>query len=102
MSPLSAARAAPAPLEASSAVRAYFHVTGPADPGLLPRLIEPFAKLGHVPARVHASRELGDGSQVMVDLRLVGVPRRTADLIERALRSVIGVQQVIAVIERDR
>ena len=31
-------------------VRAYFFVTHPADPGLLPRLIEPVAKLGAVPS----------------------------------------------------
>ena len=42
-------------------VRAYFFISAPADPGLLPRLIEPVAKLGAVPARVHASRESGDG-----------------------------------------
>src|SRR5690606_35628213 len=39
--------------------RALFYVTGVADPGLLPRLIEPVAKMGHVPTRVHASRESG-------------------------------------------
>jgi hypothetical protein len=80
-------------------VRAYFFVTAPADPGLLPRLIEPVAKLGAVPARVHASRESGDGTELTVDLRLAGVDPRTADLVERALRAVVGVRQVMAVVE---
>ena len=80
-------------------VRAYFFISAPADPGLLPRLIEPVAKLGAVPARVHASRESGDGSELTVDLRLAGVAPRTADLIERALRAVVGVRQVMAVVE---
>jgi hypothetical protein len=84
---------------ASDAVRAFFHVTGPADPGLLPRLIEPAAKLGYVPARVHATSEAGDGSELSVDLRLRNVPPRAAQLIEHALRSMIGVRQVISVIE---
>jgi hypothetical protein len=66
---------------------------------LLSRVIEPVAKLGTVPTRVHASRESGDGSEVTVDLRLTGVPQRTADLVERALRAVVGVRQVMAVIE---
>lgn len=82
-------------------VRAYFFVTAPADPGLLPRLIEPVAKLGAVPSRVHASRESGDGSELTVDLRLAGVPPRTAQLVEYALRAVVGVRQVMAVVENE-
>ena len=79
--------------------RAYFFVSAPADPGLLPRLIEPVAKLGAVPSRVHASRESGDGSELSVDLRLAGVAPRTAELVEYALRAVVGVRQVLAVVE---
>lgn len=80
-------------------LKALFFVTGPSDPGLLPRLIEPFAKLGHVPHRVHASREHGDGEEVSVDMRLSGVNRRQAHLVEKALRAVVGVRQVIVVTE---
>ena len=90
-----------APHAADETVRAFFFVTAPADPGLLPRLIEPVAKLGAVPSRVHTSRELGDGSELTVDLRLTGVAPRTADLVERALRAVVGVRQVMAVVERE-
>lgn len=85
----------------SQSVKALFYVTGVADPGLLPRLIEPVAKLGYVPARVHASREAGDGTEVTVDLRLQGVSARGAELVENALRAVVGVRQVIAVVEPD-
>jgi hypothetical protein len=89
------------PRAATDTVRAYFFVSAPADPGLLPRLIEPVAKLGAVPQRVHASRESGDGSELAVELRLAGVARCTADLVERALRAVAGVRQVMAVVERE-
>jgi hypothetical protein len=82
-------------------VRAYFFVSAPADPGLLPRLIEPLAKLGAVPTRVHASRESGDGTELTVDLRLAGIAPRTADLIGRALRAVVGVRQVKSVVESE-
>src|ERR1700752_4137920 len=88
-----------APRAAAETVPAYFFVTAPADPGLLPRLIEPVAKLGAVPSRVHASRESGDGSELTVDLRLTGVAPRTAELVEYALRAVVGVRQVLAVVE---
>jgi hypothetical protein len=80
-------------------VRAYYFISAPAHPGLLPRLIEPVAKLGAVPHRVHASRESGDGSELTVDMRLAGVPPRTADLVGRALRAVVGVRQVRIVVE---
>ena len=96
-----AAAGAPAPRAAPDTVRAFFFVTAPADPGLLPRLIEPVAKLGAVPSRVHASRESGDGSELSVDLRLAGVAPRTAELVEYALRAVVGVRQVMAVIEAE-
>ncbi len=82
-------------------VRALFHVTAPADPGLLPRLIEPVAKLGYVPARLHASRESGDGSEITVDMRLTGVSPRIAELVTIALRAMVGVRHVIAVVEAE-
>jgi hypothetical protein len=85
----------------SSTVRALFYVAGPADPGLLPRLIEPVAKLGHVPTRIHASSEAGDGSELTVDMRLQGLTERAAQLIEHGLRATVGVRQVIAVLERE-
>lgn len=86
---------------ARATVRAYFLVSAPADPNLLPRLIEPIAKMGATPIRVHASRESGDGSELNVDLRLAGVAPRTAELVEFALRAVVGVTQVNAHIEAE-
>ena len=44
------AAGAVAPRAQPATVRAFFFVTAPADPGLLPRLIEPVAKLGAVPS----------------------------------------------------
>src|SRR5262249_674196 len=95
------AEPAPTPTVSADTVRAFSFVTAPADPGLLPRLIEPVAKLGAVPSRVHASRESGDGSELGVELRLSGVSERTARLVEFALRAVVGVHQVMAVVEAE-
>lgn len=80
-------------------VNARYLVVGPADPGFLSRLVEPVAKLGEVPTRVHATREAGDGTELSVDLRLSAVNPRTAELVENALRRIVGVHQVIAVVE---
>jgi hypothetical protein len=79
--------------------RALFHVLGDSDPSLLPRIIDPVAKLGHVPTRVHASAESGDGSTMTVDLRIMCVAQESAKRIEAALRRTVGVRQVIAVYE---
>lgn len=83
-------------------VDARYLVVAESDPGLLPRLVEPFSKLGTVPSRVHASCEEGDGSQMTVDLRLSNVPPRTAELVELSLRRIVGVRQLIAVTEAMR
>ncbi|MGD9827827.1 MAG: hypothetical protein AB7E70_11890 [Hyphomicrobiaceae bacterium] len=80
-------------------VKALFHIIGNADPGLLARIVEPAAKLGLVPTRLFASRENGDGSEVNVDLRIAPLSARHAHLVAAALRSIVGVRQVICVIE---
>lgn len=97
MQPLSAGR-----LDANATpamVRAYFHVTVDADPGTLPRLIEPLSKLGLVPTRLYATRESGDGSQLVIDLRVAALEPRQADRVTGTLRAVVGVHKVIAVLE---
>ena len=83
----------------SANIKALFYVVGDADPAFLPRLVEPVAKLGHVPSRVHASAEAGDGSLMTVDLRVANVAQASAERMENALRRIVGVHQVIAVYE---
>jgi hypothetical protein len=80
-------------------VQAIFFVTADADPGMAPRLIEPLAKLGLVPWRVHISSEDGAGENISADLRVRDVSRKTAHAIDKALRCVIGVRQVISLVE---
>ena len=87
------------PMRAPETVNAMFFVTAEAGPGIAPRLVEPFAKLGLVPARVHISSEDGAGETISADLRVHGVTRERAQTIEMALRSIIGVRQVIALVE---
>jgi hypothetical protein len=99
--PFPAVAAGVAPRAQARTVRAFFFVTAPADPGLLSRLVEPVAKLGAIPSRVYASREWGDGSELSVELRLAGVAPRTAELVEYALRAVVGVRQVMALVEAE-
>lgn len=79
--------------------KALFYVVGDADPSLLPRIVGPVTKLGLVPSRLHVSNEDGDGAQLTIDLRLTDVSQTAASRVEGALRSIVGVHQVIAVYE---
>ena len=82
-----------------TAVQAIFFVTATADPGMVQRLVEPFSKLGLVPTRVHISSEDGNGDELSADLRVVGLTRQTVHLVDKALRRIVGVRQVIALAE---
>ncbi len=82
-----------------ASVDAIYFVWAEADPNVLPRLIEPFAKMGLTPDRVHADRDSHGDRQFQVDLRLKNLDNRSALLVEKALRSVIGVTSVISVFE---
>jgi hypothetical protein len=84
----------------AATVDARFLLVAAAEPGLLPRVVEAFAKLGTFPSRVHASAEAGDGSEMTIDLRLNETQPRTAELIELGLRRVVGVRQLIAALDR--
>ena len=57
------------------------------------------ARLGIVPSRIHISSEDGDGGQFSADLRANALTPETAHLIDKALRRIVGVRQVIAVSE---
>lgn len=83
----------------NDAVEAIFFVTATADPGMVQRLVEPFGKLGLVPTRVHISSENGQGDEFSADLRVAGLTRQTAHLVDKALRRIVGVQQVITLAE---
>lgn len=79
----------------TSADRVIFFITAAADPGMLSRLIEPFAKLGIVPTRVHMSAEGRSGDELSADIRVSDVDPRTVHLLEKAVRGTFGVRSVI-------
>lgn len=74
---------------------ACFSVTGAAEPGLLPRLMEIWAKRGLIPERWHAVRGARAGSELAIDIESSGLEPRLADQIAADIRSVIGVTQVL-------
>lgn len=72
---------------------ARFSVLADASAGLLPRLLEPFAKRDLVPDRVRSQRQ---GGVMTTDITLHAMPAHMVDLVAGNLGQVIGVRRVEA------
>jgi hypothetical protein len=79
------------------AVAVRFLLSADAEPGLLPRLLQPFAKRDLIPERIAAHR---DGDVLHVDILLMDPEPGYADLIAGNLGQVIGVHGVRQVREQ--
>lgn len=69
-----------------------FSVLARAEPGVMPRLIELFAKRGLVPRSWHSTMA---GPVLTIEMEIGGLGRDTADYIARCMRQIIGVQAVL-------
>jgi hypothetical protein len=76
-------------LRPDAAVR--FMLDADAGPGLLPRLLEPFAKRSLIPDRMWSHR---NGAVMHVEIALAAVAPDIAHLIDGNLRQVVGVHNV--------
>ena len=63
-----------------------------AEPGVMPRVVELFAKRGLVPQRWHST---ASGSALTIDVQIGGVERDVADYIARCMRQIVGVETVL-------
>ncbi len=77
-----------APLSVSFSIRA------PAEPGVMPRVLELFAKRGLVPERWNS---LVSDAALSIDVRMIGLDREVADYIARCMRQIQGVETVFTV-----
>lgn len=68
-----------------------FSVQADSSPGLLPRLLQPFAKRDLVPDSFAAERR---GEAVRVDIAMDRMPAEMVHLVEGNLRQVVGVVSV--------
>ena len=68
-----------------------FTVQADADPSLLPRLIQPFARRDLMPDSFTAERR---GDSVRVDITMACMPAEMVHLVEGNLRQVVGVTTV--------
>ena len=69
-----------------------FSVHAAAEPGVMPRILELFAKRGLVP---HKWQSAASGSVLTIDVQIAGLEHDTADYIARCMRQIAGVDAVL-------
>ena len=74
---------------------ACFSVHARAEPGVMPRVLELFAKRGLVPSQLHSSTLGDDQSELTIDIRMCGLGRETVDYIAACLRQIVFVTVVL-------
>jgi acetolactate synthase small subunit len=78
---------------------ACFSVHARAEPGLMPRVLELFAKRGLVPSSWHSTTggplENGMESELTIDIQMRGMAVETADFIAARLRQIPDVELVL-------
>ncbi len=69
-----------------------FSVQARAEPGVMPRVVELFAKRGLVPQKWHSS---ASGEALTIDVQMAGLDRDLAAYIARCMRQITGVETVL-------
>jgi acetolactate synthase small subunit len=77
------------------ATTACFSVHASADPGVMPRVLELFAKRGLVPSFWQSSTSGPDQSELTIDIQMRGLGRECADFIAACLRQIFFVRVVL-------
>jgi hypothetical protein len=72
-----------------------FELMAEAEPGLLPRVLAPFARRDLVPDRVKSRRE---GAGLVVEIGMDAMPSEMLHLVEGNLRQVVGVVRLAVVL----
>jgi hypothetical protein len=75
-------------------VHVRFLLDAECSPGLLPRMLQPFAKRDLVPDRMWSHRS---GDMMHVEIAVESMPDEDIHLVEGNLRQIVGVHQVLQV-----
>jgi hypothetical protein len=75
-------------------VHVRFLLDAECSPGLLPRMLQPFAKRDLVPDRMWSHRS---GDVMHVEIAIEAMPADEIHLVEGNLRQIVGVHQVLQV-----
>lgn len=80
---------------AAEPVVACFSITAEADPQVMPRVLELFAKRGLIPSRWHSDLSGRRRDELLIDLQVEGLSHEKADLIGHAMRQMVPVLSVL-------
>jgi len=72
-----------------------FALRAVADPGILPRVLEVFAKRSVVPERVHTDRHDPDRNDLSIDIQIADLDTHESAFLARLLRQIWGVETVL-------
>ncbi len=72
-----------------------FSILAAAEPGVMPRVLELFAKRNLVPQRWHSDVGGRDGGELSIDIQVTGLDQPTADYVARCLRQLAYVETVL-------
>lgn len=81
--------------ETSCPETAYFSVHAQAEPGVMPRVLELFAKRGLVPSGWHSSVSGADQPRLTIEIRMYGLGHDVTDYIAACLRQIASVEAVL-------
>ena len=81
-------------MSAQPSVAVRFMLDADVAPGLLPRLLQPFAKRDLVPDRMWSHRA---GDTLHVEIAMTAMPGEVVHLVEGNLRQVVGVRSLTQV-----
>lgn len=90
----------PAPPAAEARHVTCFSLRAAAEPGVMPRVLELFAKRGLVPERWHADVVGPAREELSVDLQVADLAPETGAYIARCLRQIWGVETVLTTEKR--
>ena len=80
--------------DSSIPATACFSVHARAEPGVMPRVLELFAKRGLVPSFWQSSTSGGDRSQLTINIQMPGLANETIDYMAACLRQIASVEGV--------
>lgn len=74
---------------------ACFHVLAQADPGVMPRVLELFAKRGLVPSRWHSSIAGPHKDELQIDLEVEAIADDLAERIAASMRQITQINLIL-------
>jgi acetolactate synthase small subunit len=84
-----------APADANLPVTAYFSVHARAEPGVMPRILELFAKRGLVPTVWQSVIAPANRGDMTIDIEMGGLSREVTRYIAACLRQIADVETVL-------